>query len=234
MARSWLERLLAWLAGFGPTRAGGAVSERDRRPGRQPRHDHGLDHAGDIMQGVDNTIPNVALPHIQGSLSASQDQIAWVADLLHRRRGDHDAADRLARRPVRHQIRLSGLGHRLHRSPRRCAAPPPASPQLVLFRAAAGGLRRRRWSRCRRRRCCRSTRRSGTARRWRCGASARSSGPIMGPALGGWLTEDYSWRWVFYINLPVGVLCTLGILVFIRQTRNVPSRAVRFLRLRRR
>src|SRR6202022_1565349 len=43
----------------------------------------------------------------------------------------------------------------------------------------------------------------------------------MGPALGGWLTDDYSWRWVFYINLPVGVLCTLGILVFIRQTRNV-------------
>ena len=46
-------------------------------------------------------------------------------------------------------------------------------------------------------------------------------GPIMGPTLGGWLTEDYSWRWVFYINLPVGVLCTLGILIFIRQTRNV-------------
>jgi hypothetical protein len=46
-------------------------------------------------------------------------------------------------------------------------------------------------------------------------------GPIMGPALGGWLTYDYSWRWVFYINLPVGVFCTLGILVFIRQTRNV-------------
>ena len=43
-------------------------------------------------------------------------------------------------------------------------------------------------------------------------------GPIMGPALGGWLTYDYSWRWVFYINLPVGVLCTLGIIIFIRQT----------------
>src|SRR5207237_486242 len=46
-------------------------------------------------------------------------------------------------------------------------------------------------------------------------------GPIMGPALGGWLTYDYSWRCIFYINLPVGVLCTLGILIFIRQTRNV-------------
>src|SRR5437773_8843899 len=46
-------------------------------------------------------------------------------------------------------------------------------------------------------------------------------GTIMGPALGGWLTQDYNWRWIFYINLPVGVLCTLGILVFIRQSRNV-------------
>src|SRR5439155_1350665 len=46
-------------------------------------------------------------------------------------------------------------------------------------------------------------------------------GPIMGPALGGWLTYDYSWRWVFYINLPIGALCTLGSLIFIRQTRNV-------------
>ena len=46
-------------------------------------------------------------------------------------------------------------------------------------------------------------------------------GPIMGPALGGRLTCDYSWRWIFYINLAVGVLCTLGILVFIRKPRNV-------------
>src|SRR6185437_13788610 len=45
-------------------------------------------------------------------------------------------------------------------------------------------------------------------------------GPIMGPALGGWLTEYHSWRWVFYINLPIGVLCTVGVLVFIRYTRN--------------
>ena len=29
--------------------------------------------------------------------------------------------------------------------------------------------------------------------------------PILGPVLGGWLTENYSWRWVFYINIPVGV-----------------------------
>ncbi len=36
-------------------------------------------------------------------------------------------------------------------------------------------------------------------------------GPIVGPTLGGWLTETFNWRWVFYINLPVGILAFLGI-----------------------
>ncbi|HML09717.1 MAG TPA: DHA2 family efflux MFS transporter permease subunit, partial [Stellaceae bacterium] len=44
-------------------------------------------------------------------------------------------------------------------------------------------------------------------------------GPIVGPALGGWLTDNFTWRWVFLINLPVGVLCALGILVFIHDDR---------------
>src|SRR5438270_6016603 len=40
-------------------------------------------------------------------------------------------------------------------------------------------------------------------------------GPILGPVLGGWLTENYTWRWVFYINLPIGVLALLGIVSFL-------------------
>jgi DHA2 family multidrug resistance protein len=46
-------------------------------------------------------------------------------------------------------------------------------------------------------------------------------GPIIRPTLGGWLTESLDWRWCFYINLPVGALCALGIAVFIRQTRTM-------------
>jgi DHA2 family multidrug resistance protein len=50
-------------------------------------------------------------------------------------------------------------------------------------------------------------------------------GPILGPTMGGWLTENLNWRWCFYINLPIGALCALGILVFIRQTRTVRREA---------
>src|SRR5260370_27195126 len=56
-------------------------------------------------------------------------------------------------------------------------------------------------------------------------------GPIMGPAIGGWETQDYSWGWIFFINLPVGALFTLGILIFIRHTRNMHPRPFDVLRL---
>ncbi len=44
-------------------------------------------------------------------------------------------------------------------------------------------------------------------------------GPICGPVLGGWLTYDYNWRWVFYINLPVGLIAAFGATIFMRETR---------------
>ena len=40
-------------------------------------------------------------------------------------------------------------------------------------------------------------------------------GPIMGPTVGGWLTANYSWRWVFYINLPFGLLAAAGLMIFL-------------------
>jgi DHA2 family multidrug resistance protein len=43
-------------------------------------------------------------------------------------------------------------------------------------------------------------------------------GPVLGPVLGGWLTESYTWRWVFYINLPIGALTLLGITTFLPET----------------
>jgi DHA2 family multidrug resistance protein len=51
-------------------------------------------------------------------------------------------------------------------------------------------------------------------------------GPIIGPTLGGWLTEDYNWRWVFYINLPIGAVALFGIASFMRES--VLDRSRRF------
>jgi DHA2 family multidrug resistance protein len=51
------------------------------------------------------------------------------------------------------------------------------------------------------------------------------AGPILGPVLGGWLTENYSWRYVFYINVPVGALAFLGITIFLSESgRNANER----------
>src|ERR1700722_6659004 len=44
-------------------------------------------------------------------------------------------------------------------------------------------------------------------------------GPIIGPSLGGWLTEAYNWRWVFYVNLPVGIIAAAGLVVFLGEPR---------------
>ncbi len=54
--------------------------------------------------------------------------------------------------------------------------------------------------------------------------TAVTIGPILGPALGGWLTENYNWRWVFYINVPFGILAFLGILTFMPETQLRKSR----------
>jgi DHA2 family multidrug resistance protein len=55
-------------------------------------------------------------------------------------------------------------------------------------------------------------------------AMAITVGPILGPAIGAWLTENYSWRWVFYINVPIGILSIVGTLSFLSETQLRKSR----------
>ena len=57
-------------------------------------------------------------------------------------------------------------------------------------------------------------------------------GPIMGPTLGGFLTDQYSWHWVFLINLPVGIVTVLGLMMFMDETRKQDAYALRLVRLR--
>jgi DHA2 family multidrug resistance protein len=180
-----------------------------------------------IMQGLDNTILNVALPHIQGSLSASQDQVAWVLTsyivcsaimmpltgwLAGRFGIKYIFAVSVASFTM--ASALCGIATNLD--------------ELVLFRALQGvaGAGLIPLSQATLFRINPPERHGDAMAVFGMGTIL---GPIMGPALGGWLTQDYSWRWAFYINVPVGILCTLGILVFIRANRNVHREAFDFI-----
>jgi MFS transporter, DHA2 family, multidrug resistance protein len=180
-----------------------------------------------IMQGLDNTILNVALPHIQGSLSASQDQIAWAltsyivcAAIMMPLTGW--LAGRFG---IKYIFLASVIGFTLASA--LCGAATSLT-ELVIFRAfqglAGAGLIPLSQSTLLQ---INPPERHGHA--MAVFGTGTIMGPIMGPMLGGWLTQDYSWRWIFYINLPVGVLCTLGILIFIRPNRNVHREPFDFL-----
>jgi DHA2 family multidrug resistance protein len=54
-------------------------------------------------------------------------------------------------------------------------------------------------------------------------AMTATVGPIAGPALGGWITDSYSWSWIFYINIPVGLFAA-GVTWAIYRTRETPTR----------
>jgi len=172
-----------------------------------------------IMQGVDNTILNVALPQIQGSLSASLDQIAWAltsyivcAAIMMPLTGW--LAGQFG---IKYVFLASVIGFTLASALCGAAA---SLPELVLFRALQGmaGAGLVPLSQATLLQINPPERHGHAMAVFGIGTIL---GPIMGPALGGWLTYDYSWRWVFYINLPIGVVCTVGILVFVRQTRNL-------------
>ncbi len=172
-----------------------------------------------IMQGVDNSILNVALPHIQGSLSASLDQVAWAltsyivcAAIMMPLTGW--LAGRFG---IKYIFLASVIGFTVASA--LCGAATSLG-ELVFFRALQGvagaGLVPLSQATLLQ---INPPERHGRA--MAVFGMGTIFGPIMGPALGGWLTYEYSWRWIFYINLPVGVLCTLGVLVFHRQTRYV-------------
>jgi DHA2 family multidrug resistance protein len=167
-----------------------------------------------VMQGLDTTIVNVCLPHIQGSMSASQDQISWVlttyivaSAIMMPLTGW--LAGRFGVKPI---FLVSVIGFTI--SSAFCGAATSLT-QLVLYRILQGV-------------CSAGLVPLGQATlftiypRERHGhamaifASGAMMGPIIGPTLGGWLTENFGWRWCFYINLPVGALCALGVFAFIR------------------
>ena len=182
-----------------------------------------------IMQGVDTTIANVALPHMQGSLSVAQDQIAWVlTSYIVAAAIMTPLTGWLAGRFGIKYVFLSSvagftLASALCGSATRLA-------QLVIYRVLQGvcGAALVPLSQSVLLQINPPERHARAMAVWGTGTIL---GPVIGPALGGWLTDDYNWRWVFYINLPVGALATLGILIFIREahtaSRSISSASLR-------
>jgi len=179
-----------------------------------------------IMQGVDNTIANVALPHIQGSLSAAQDQVTWVLTsyivavaIMTPLTGW--LAGRLG---IKYVFLISVAGFTLASA---LCGSATSLTQVVVYRLLQGacGAELVPLSQSVLMQINPPERHGQAIAVWGIGVML---GPIFGPMLGGWLTQDYSWRWIFYINLPVGLIASLGILVFIRDTRHTHREAFDF------
>src|SRR6266853_154899 len=179
-----------------------------------------------FMQGVDTTIANVALPHMQGSLSASQDQIAWVVT-------SYIVAAAImtpltgwlaGRFGIKYVFFVSVAGFTVASA--LCGAATSLA-QMVVYRLLQGvcGAALVPLSQSVLLQINPPHRHAQAMSVWGMGVIL---GPIIGPALGGWLTEDYNWRWVFYINLPVGVIASIGILIFIHETRHAHREAFDF------
>lgn len=170
-----------------------------------------------VMQGVDNSIANVALPHIQGSLSASQDTVTWVlTSYIVTAAIAMPLSGWLATRFGIKSIFLISIGGFTLASALCGSA--ASLTQLVFYRGLQGvcgaGLVPLAQSVLFQ---INPPERHGQA--MAVFGTGAMVGPIMGPTLGGWLTAQYNWRWVFYINVPVGLLATIGLLVFLRESR---------------
>ena len=180
-----------------------------------------------VMNSLDTTIANVALPHIQGSVGATSDQIAWVltsyliasaimtptTGWLSLKLGKK-VMFMVSIAGFTGASMLCGLAHSLGEivgfrllQGIFGASLAPLSQAVLLDLYAPEEIGR-------------------IMAVWGAGVLL---GPIFGPALGGWLTDAFSWRWVFYINLPVGALALIGVLIFMSPHREGTSKPFDFL-----
>lgn len=175
-----------------------------------------------IMQALDTTIANVALPHMQGSLQSSQDQISWVlTSYIVAAAIATPLAGWLCGRWGRRQIfliavagftvasALCGLAESLWQIVAARLLQGVFGAALVpLSQAVLLDINPKE--------------KVGQAMAiWDAGIMV---GPILGPMLGGWLTENANWRWVFYINLPVGLMAFYGIARYLPDNRSAALR----------
>src|SRR6201993_5430348 len=170
-----------------------------------------------IMQALDTTIANVPLPYMQGSVSASADQINWVlpsyivaAAIMTPPSGF--LANRFGRKRV---LMVAVAGFVL--ASVLCGIA-QSLLEIVAFRLLQGffGAALVPVSQSILLDIYTPEERGGAMAIF---GVAVMVGPVLGPVIGGWLTDHFSWRWIFYINLPLGALALAGISLFMRETK---------------
>jgi MFS transporter, DHA2 family, multidrug resistance protein len=174
-----------------------------------------------LMQALDTTIANVALPYMQGSVSATQDQIDWVLT-------SYIVAAAIMTPPTGFLAGRFGLKRLFlvavagFTVASMLCGMAQSLPQIVLFRILQGafGAALVPLSQSVLLNINPPERQGSAMAMW---GVAVMAGPILGPVLGGWLTENYTWRYVFYINVPIGILCFLGMKTFLTDTASNAS-----------
>lgn len=157
-----------------------------------------------IMEVLDTSIANVALPHIAGSLGASQDESTWVitsylvANAIVLPVGAYLGSIIGRKKFYMYCVAIFGFSSLL------CGLA-PSLPLLLFFRIVqglgGGGLQPSEQS------ILADTfppEKRGQA--FAVYGLAVITAPIVGPTLGGWITDNYDWRWIFFINIPIAVL----------------------------
>ena len=170
-----------------------------------------------IMQALDTTIANVALPHMQGSLQAAQDQITWVlTSYIVAAAIATPLTGWLTGRYGRRAVFLASIvGFTVASALCGMAG---SLWQIVLARLLQGlfGAALVPLSQAV---LLDINPREKVGQAMAVWGAGIMIGPILGPMLGGWLTEAYDWRWVFYINLPVGLLAWWGLWRYLPESK---------------
>ena len=167
-----------------------------------------------LMQALDTTIANVALPYIQGSVSATQDQMGWVLTSYLVAAGIMTPATGfLTERFGEKRVLLASVAG-FTASSVLCGMA-QSLPEIVLFRLMQGvcGAPLVPLSQTVLMNIYPKARQGSAMAIW---SVAVMAGPAIGPVLGGWLTSAYSWRFVFYVNVPVGCAAFAGLWIFLR------------------
>ncbi|WP_307437093.1 DHA2 family efflux MFS transporter permease subunit [Labrys monachus] len=171
-----------------------------------------------IMQALDTTIANVALPYIQGSVSASADQINWVlTSYIVAAAIMTPPSGFLAARFGRKRVLLVAIVGFVVAS--MLCGMAQSLNEIVGFRLLQGffGASLVPLSQAILLDIYTVEERGSAMALF--GVSVMV-GPVLGPVIGGWLTENISWRWVFYINLPIGLAAMLGVMAFVKETKS--------------